>query len=284
VIIPLAFDSFGVRSEATFLPKERILIDPGVALGPRRYGLPPSKPELLALKLAKERIAEFGKKAKIVVVTHYHYDHHPYPNDELYEVFKDKIVIAKDIHENINPSGKRRGKLFEEQVKERCKELIYGDGGEYYGIEISPAVWHGPVGSKVGMVVMVRVGKFIHGSDAQALLDPKALEWVIEREPELLIMDGFPTLFLGWKMSSKLFEQAKESMMKAVENSKEVIFDHHGVREEDFKEKNPIFKTGKVKTAAEFLGKENLLLEAWRKKLHQGMKVDVKGYFASLKR
>ncbi|HDD05214.1 MAG TPA: hypothetical protein ENF51_01865 [Candidatus Aenigmarchaeota archaeon] len=85
-------------------------------------------------------------------------------------------------------------------------------------------------------------------------------------------------------MSSKLFEQAKESMMKAVENSGEVIFDHHGVREENFKEKNPIFETGKVKTAAEFLGKENLLLEAWRKKLYQGMKVDVRGYFASLKR
>jgi len=284
VIIPLAFDSFGVRSEATFLPKKRVLIDPGVALGPKRYGLPPSEPELLALKLAKERIAEFGKRAKIVVVTHYHYDHHPYPNDELYEVFRDKVVIAKDIHENINPSGRKRGKLFEKQVKERCKELIYGDGGEYCGVEISPAVWHGPVGSRVGMVVMVRVGKFIHGSDAQALLDPKALEWVIERRPELLVMDGFPTLFLGWKMSSKLFEQAKESMMKAVENSGEVIFDHHGVREENFKEKNPIFETGKVKTAAEFLGKENLLLEAWRKKLYQGMKVDVRGYFASLKR
>ncbi len=42
-IVPLAFDSFGVRSMATFVETDnlRILIDPGVSLAPIRYGLEP---------------------------------------------------------------------------------------------------------------------------------------------------------------------------------------------------------------------------------------------------
>lgn len=42
-IVPLAFDSFGVRSMATFVETDdlRILIDPGVSLMPSRYGLEP---------------------------------------------------------------------------------------------------------------------------------------------------------------------------------------------------------------------------------------------------
>lgn len=40
-VIPLASESLGVRSLATFVEAGglRILIDPGVALGPKRYGL-----------------------------------------------------------------------------------------------------------------------------------------------------------------------------------------------------------------------------------------------------
>ena len=42
-IAPLAFDSFGVRSMATFVETDdlKVLIDPGVALAPVRYGLEP---------------------------------------------------------------------------------------------------------------------------------------------------------------------------------------------------------------------------------------------------
>jgi len=42
-IVPLAFDSFGVRSMATFVETDdlRILIDSGVSLMPSGYGLEP---------------------------------------------------------------------------------------------------------------------------------------------------------------------------------------------------------------------------------------------------
>jgi len=44
-IIPLAFESFGVRSMATYVETDqKILIDPGTSLGPKRFGFPPGRP------------------------------------------------------------------------------------------------------------------------------------------------------------------------------------------------------------------------------------------------
>lgn len=42
-IEPLSFDSMGTRSMCTYIETEdmRIVIDPGVSLAPKRYGLPP---------------------------------------------------------------------------------------------------------------------------------------------------------------------------------------------------------------------------------------------------
>ena len=44
-IIPLAADSLGVRSMATYVEagSTGLLLDPGATLAPARYGLPPSE-------------------------------------------------------------------------------------------------------------------------------------------------------------------------------------------------------------------------------------------------
>jgi len=51
-IVPIAFDSLGVRSMATFgeTADMKILIDPAAAPAPTRYGFPPHPVEWLALK------------------------------------------------------------------------------------------------------------------------------------------------------------------------------------------------------------------------------------------
>ncbi len=112
-VLPVAFDSFGVRSMATLVvtSKNKIFIDPGVTLGPRRYGFPPTEEEWLAQSLAREQIINLIKDVDTVIVSHYHYDHHPFPSDdELYDVaFRDKVVFAKDRLNNVHFSGKKRG-------------------------------------------------------------------------------------------------------------------------------------------------------------------------------
>lgn len=301
-VLPVAFDSMGVRSEATLLiaGKEKISFDPGVALAPKRFGLPPSKPELEALKLAKELIMELAETSRIVVVTHYHYDHHPYPDDEeMYRrCFKGKTVLCKHISKEINQSGRKRGKVFYEKVTSLAKEVVFADGEEFeFGkakLVFSPAVWHGDVGSKVGKVIMASVSygklKFLFGSDAQSLADPDAKEWFIRQRPQLAVVDGYPTLFLGWKFGKESFENAKKSVIEAFNKTqvKEVILDHHVVREGAYKERlADIFESCKrtqIMTAAEYLGLPNLFLEWKRRELHKNpAEADVKEYYAKLR-
>jgi len=211
-LVPVAFDSFGVRSMATFVKTKdvSILIDGAAALGPNRYGLKPTKEEFKALEICKNRIIEFGKIADVLIVTHYHYDHHPYPWDEdLYSIYKNKILLIKDVSKDINPSGRRRGKIFESKIKDVSK-IEYADGRSFeFGntfISFSKAVWHGDVGSKVGKVIMVYIeeGKnsILFGSDAQSLADKEALKFVEEKNPQVLIVDGYPTIFVGKVLNS----------------------------------------------------------------------------------
>ncbi|TDA31917.1 MAG: MBL fold metallo-hydrolase [Hadesarchaea archaeon] len=299
-VLPLAFDSMGVRSMCTFLEvgKLKLLIDPGVALGPTRYGLGPTKEEWKALELSRALIMEAAGRAKAVAVTHYHYDHHPFPEDgEMYErCFGGKMVMAKDRKKNINLSGKKRGALFEERVVRVTDRLEWADGREFEvgeRVEFSPAVWHGDVGSKVGTVIMVYVekGGFLFGSDAQSLADPEALKWVLEKNPEFMILDGYPTIFVGWRMSQKAFEASLENLKRAVEETQAetILLEHHILRDLNYKEKmEAVFKAAERKgkrllSAAEFLGLENFFLEAWRRELSEGKRrVEVEEYYKKL--
>ena len=62
-ILPLAFDSMGVRSTATFVEADlKILIDPRVSAAPLRYGLFPTKLELKTVEEISERVWECSKK------------------------------------------------------------------------------------------------------------------------------------------------------------------------------------------------------------------------------
>jgi len=302
-VLPLAFDSFGVRSMSTLLRsgKLRLLIDPGVALGPTRYGMGPTDAEFEALDYSRQIIMEAAGQADAVAVTHYHYDHHPFPDDsEMYgRCFGGKLVVAKDRTRNINQSGRSRGKIFEENASPHAKKIEWADGRtfEIGGTEVSfsPAVWHGDVGSRVGTVVMVYVekGGFLFGSDAQSLADPAALDWVLKKNPEFMILDGYPTIFVGWRMSQRSFEASKENLKRAIaETSAEtVILDHHILRDVNYREKmgdvlELAERKGKeVLSAAEFLGMENFFLEAWRKEIAEGKRsVDVRKFYSDLVR
>ncbi|MEM5875324.1 MAG: MBL fold metallo-hydrolase [Candidatus Aenigmatarchaeota archaeon] len=300
-ILPIAFDSFGVRSQATKIITDfKIFIDPGIALGPYRYGLEPSKEEFEALEILRKKIIEEAKDCKIFIVTHYHYDHHPFPDDdEMYSLFDNKVVLIKDINKDIHHSGKTRGRLFYERIKNRASEIIFCDAQKLkFGstlIKFSKGVWHGEENSQVGKVLMVSIEyknkKFLFGSDAQSLANKEALDFAIEENPDFAIIDGFPTLFLGYRMSKTSFLNAKTNLMKFLKESKvkKIILDHHIVRDISYKEKiSDIFGFAKnfekeVCTAAEYYGLENLFLEVWRDKLHKKeVDVNVKNYLKEL--
>ncbi len=275
-IIPVASDSLGVRSMATYIETRdcKIFIDPSAALGPNRYSLPPAQKELDALYTTKKKIEEIAEKSDILVISHYHFDHYD-PEGNFY---KNKKVFAKDISTNINKSQKERGTEFKKIVGNIC-DLRYCDHSQHKigntQIVFSPPFFHGPEKVALGYVLMTTVDdgekRILHSSDVQGPVTKDAKEYIIEQKPDLLIMDGPPTIFLGWKFSTKNLQDASDNLVEIIENTRcDVILDHHLLRDLKYKEvfPQPYEKGSKrVKTFAEYLGKDNNTLEAHRKEL-----------------
>ena len=278
-IIPIASDSLGVRSMATYIETKdcKIFIDPSAALGPKRYGLPPCQKELEALFNAKQRIAEIAEKCDILTISHYHYDHYD-PNDVFYN---GKKVFVKDITKNINKSQKQRGTDFKEIAENIC-ELDYCDDSKHQigstKIVFSPPFFHGPENVRLGYVLMTTIDdgekKILHSSDVQGPVTKNAKEYILDQKPDLLIMDGPPTIFLGWKFSQQSLQDASDNLVEIIETLKcDVILDHHLLRDLRYKDVfTEPYNLGKekVKTFAEYLGEENNTLEAHRKELWKG--------------
>jgi len=275
-IIPLASDSLGVRSMATYVETKdcKILIDPSVALGPNRYGLPPHQKEFDALNETKIKIAELAEKCDVLTISHYHYDHYD-PNETFYN---GKKVFAKDISKNINKSQKQRGTELKEIVENTCN-LIYCDDSKHKigdtEIVFSPPFFHGPENVQLGYVIMTTIDdgekRVLHASDVQGPVTKNAMEYIIDQKPDLLIMDGPATIFLGWKFSLKNLQDASDNLVEIIKKLDcDVILDHHLLRDIKYKQVfSEPYEAGKsrLKTFAEYLGKENNTLEARRKEL-----------------
>ncbi len=283
-IIPLASESLGVRSLATFVEAGglKILIDPGVALGPKRYGLPPARAELEALQKMRKKLQGYAKRADVITVSHYHYDHHTPFFEGLYEsssdafareIYTGKLLLIKHPQENINFSQRKRAWAFLKNAEPIAKKVEFTDGKSFdlggVTLEFSPAVPHGFEGSRLGFVVMVLIDdgfRLIHASDIQ-LLNRKAVEWITEKVPDLLITGGPPT-YLGPRAAGS-WETGIRNLNEIIRETKaEVILDHHIVRDKNYPkffeeiEKEP-------KTFAGYLKVEDRPLEAYRRELHR---------------
>ncbi|WP_457742474.1 MBL fold metallo-hydrolase [Thermococcus sp.] len=284
-VIPLASESLGVRSLATFIEAGgvKILIDPGVALGPKRYGLPPAKIELETLQKMRKKLQGYAKRTDVVVISHYHYDHHTPFFEGLYEssseafareIYEGKLLFIKHPRENINFSQKKRAWAFLKNAEPIAGKVEFADGKSFdlggVELEFSPAVPHGSEGSRLGFVVMTLIDdgseRVIHASDIQ-LLNRQAVEWIIEKAPDLLITGGPPT-YLG-KRAEGSWETGVKNLNEIIrETNAQIILDHHIVRDRNYPrfleelEKRP-------KTFAGFLKVDDRPLEAYRRELHK---------------
>ncbi len=282
-IIPVAFDSLGTRSMATFIQTRdcQILIDPGVSLAPSRYGLPPHFLELKRMNEHWEEIKKFAQKAEILIVTHFHYDHHDPSEPEIYE---GKILLMKHPSEKINLSQRERAKFFLEMLGNLPQKIEYCDGREFkFGethIKFSQPVPHG-TNAKLGYVTEVCIrdseGKFIHTSDVEGASLEEQTSFLIAENPDIIFLDGPMTYMLGYRYSRASLLASANNMLKVMENTsvKQIVFDHHFLRDLNWKEHIlDIFKAAakkgiKILTAAEFAGLENDLLEARRRELYR---------------
>ena len=277
----LAADSMGVRSMATVVEVGgvKIAIDPGVSYAPRRYGLPPHPRELKRLEEKKNLIYQELLDTDIIVITHYHYDHYLY-HDEEAEYYEGKILFIKDPRNNINVSQRIRAhRLLKKMgVENLAKELHILDNRSYeidkgFHIIGSPPVPHGAEGSKLGYVDMVMIEccdeRIVHASDVQGPISKQALKILEEWEPTLLFISGPPTYFAGFKVDEKIVQEGMLNLVTIARRVEVLIADHHFARDlqyprylEDLRSINT-----RAMSAAEFMGAPIELLEAQRKEL-----------------
>ncbi|HDN51308.1 MAG TPA: MBL fold metallo-hydrolase [Thermoplasmatales archaeon] len=268
-------DSMGVRSMATVveLENDSLFIDASAALGPSRYGLPPHQLELEALSHAKKTIGEIAGDCRYFVITHYHYDH--YDPDESF--YAGKTVFAKRIDRHINKSQKERGSHFHELFEKRT-EIVYCDDTTHevdgHTITFSPPFPHGPPGTRLGYVIMVSIEgkeKLLFASDVQGPVDEKTRDYIINEQPDILIMDGPPSYFLGWKFSHEHLRMAENNLLEIMEKTHcRLILDHHLLRDMKYRERmKQLYECydDRIQTFAEQRGMENTMLEARRKEL-----------------
>jgi len=280
-VIPLAFDSLGVRSMATFVETDqKIMIDPGLDLAPLRYRLPPTKLELEKAKELSVKINEYAKGTDIFIITHYHHDHY-FPEAGFYE---NKLLLIKHPYRDINYNQRKRAKLFLRSFGSKAKTIQYADGQELEvsdtKIKFSLPVPHGETLSKSGFVVMCSVSHagetLVFASDVQGPQVSDVVRWIVDEKPDLLILSGYPT-YLKQRTDQRVFEECNQNMIEILvrTNAKTIILDHHLTRDLEYEEKikatvDEAQSMGRhITTAAEYLGMKANLLEARRREIYE---------------
>ena len=275
---PLAFDSFGVRAMATFVETDdvTVLIDPGVSLAPSRYGLPPHPIEDQRMNECWTEIKEHAARSDVLIVTHYHYDHHD-PDEP-------KVVYLKHPKEKINRSQAGRASYFLDKLVDIPQSVEFADGNEFaHGattIRFSPPVYHG-TNPQLGYVVEVSIScggeKMLFTSDVEGPSVAEQADFILQENPDLLILDGPMTYMLGFRYSNKSLALAIENINRIITETsvKNLIIEHHFMRDLKYHERLAavyecaVENNVKVITAAEYLGRDIELLEARRKEFYQ---------------
>jgi len=293
-VVPLAAESLGVRSMCTYVetPDLRVLLDPGVSLGPNRFGFPPHPREYEALARCRNSIAEAAEKAEVITISHYHFDHHtPSYTDWCYnwssqeiarQIYEGKLVLTKNYREKVNFSQRRRGWVFARTGGKHAEKLENADGKTLeFGdtrLKFSDPVFHGPENSQLGWLLMCTIEhqgeRFLFASDVQGPMHTGTLKLILTSKPQLVMIGG-PPVYLAGLVKQEHVNQGMKNLEKMVEKVPLVILEHHLLREERWREHaKPIFDTAAenrhaVVTAAEFMKKENNLLESRRKTLFE---------------
>ena len=278
IITPLAAESLGVRSVATYVEcgQTRVLIDPGAMLAPSRFNLPPVEDEWEALRRANDRISAYATRASLIFVSHYHEDHFRHDPG----LYAGRLLWAKDPKRHITGRQAQRAERFWSAVAgggptdaAEGRRLETVDAV----LQASPPLSHGPDGTGLGYVVALTVEdrregtRFVHASDVQGPLSPVAAAYLARQRPTLLYLSG-PPAYLESQLGAELVERGIEHLLRIIDQTGcRVILDHHALRDAAYPERfRRLWETGRVVTAAGYLGERDAPLEAQRRELWTG--------------
>ncbi len=278
----LGADSLGVRSLATFVTTKsrRILIDPGVSVCPKRFGLPPHELELEALKKVRTLIVERAHQADVIIITHYHHDHFTsFEERELdltdaetaNKIYGQTPIYAKSWSKQLNHAQRQRALKF---LRNLGRKVRVADGKALGDLVFSPPVKHGERRSPQGYLTMVAIKDsdetMVFASDIQ-LIEPEAIRWILARRPDLVIVSG-PPIYLS-KLSRHAIEAAEKHLIELTYKIPTIVIDHHLMRSTDYgnflarpREEGARYNH-RILSASQFSSQPEQLLEARRREL-----------------
>jgi len=146
-------------------------------------------------------------------------------------------------------------------------------------IRFSDAVCHG-TNPRLGYVVQTSIEcggeKFIHTSDVEGPAMPEQIQFVIDEQPDVVILDGPMTYMLGFRYSKKSLDLSIENMIRIITETPAhtIIPDHHFMRDLRYRERiASVYEAAddagkRVIAAAEYAGRDIENLEARRKELY----------------
>lgn len=285
IIKILGTESLGVRglSCTVELKHRKIFIDPGIALGWSRHGFLPHPFQVAIGAGIRDKIIDELKTASDVIFSHFDGDHCPLYNANPYQLGINEVknslsncrIWAKG-PENSPPIQQKRRKRLSEILK---KNLPNTEGMKNGPLTFSFPVPHGRQGKNEHMVMLTRIEEdgetFVHASDTQ-LFGKHTIELILDWKPEVVLVSGPPLYHYSGSAFDDLIENGKRHAMELSKNVPTVIIDHHLLRSEE----GINWLTGvkqaarnNICSAAEFMKRKALFLEAWREELYEWLPV-----------
>ena len=274
-VVPLGAESLGVRSMATYVEVagHGILIDPGATLAPSRFGLPPADEEWEALRRTNDRISAYALRADVVFVSHYHEDH--FRSDAT--SYAGRRVLVKNPRRMVQGLQARRAAELWQSLKDRARLAAADDTDERNAtpaLQVSPPLPHGLEGTSLGYVVALTVAdpaereRFVFASDVQGPLSAVAAAYLVRQRPTLLYLAGPPS-YMEREVGAATIDRGVDHLLRIVDTTGcRVIMDHHALRDARWRERfSRVWETGRVTTAASYLGVPEAVLETRRPEL-----------------
>ena len=278
----LGTESLGVRGLCCFVKtkNQKILIDPGIALGYTRFGLLPHPLQVAVDERIQRKMVRRWSEATDVVISHFHGDHTPLADANPYQFnikriigLNPKVTIWTKDSNHFSPVEKNRAESLSLILN---KELISPKGKEQRVLTFSKPVPHGEAYGNLITVMMTKIeedGIFVHASDIQ-LLNSEAISQILSWKPDIVLASG-PPLYL-YKLSENQIRRAWNNAKLLSGKVDTLILDHHLMRSYEGLKwlKRLSSETGKkVICGADFMKKPKMLLETRRKRLYKDMPV-----------
>ena len=269
-------ESLGVRGLCCFVAvgDQKILIDPGIALGFLRKGQAPHPAQVAVDEVIREKIIQAWGLATDIVFSHFHGDHVPLVDANPYQLDAARVAdlnpgvrIWTKSPESLSAKEQQRFAALKGRLNARWQAGAPGVDP----LRFSMPVPHGEKTARNERVMMTRIEDdrvFVHTSDIQ-LLDDDTVDLVLGWQPDILLAGG-PPLYLE-QLSPALHHRAWHNAVRLAGSVDVLILDHHLMRSREGLQwlDRLLSESGRrVLCAADFMRAPRRLLEADRETLY----------------